>query len=82
MVEDGACQIIGKISDKEYLERRVSEGSIPRHNRVLKELGIHHEEHEVPPEVLATIEEKKRKTAAKNVTAAMETKKRKRVGAS
>jgi hypothetical protein len=82
MVEDGAWQIIGKISDKEYLMRRVSRGSMPRFNRVLEELGIHHEEHEVPLEVLATIEEKKRKAATKNVTAAAETKKRKGVGAS
>jgi hypothetical protein len=31
---------------------------MPRLNRVLEELRIHHEEHSVPPEVLATIEEK------------------------
>jgi hypothetical protein len=55
---------------------------MPRLNRVLEELGIHHEEHEVPPEVLATIEEKKRRATAKNATAIVETKKRKGVGAS
>jgi hypothetical protein len=54
----------------------------PRINSVLEELGIHHEEHEVPWEVLATIEEKKRRAAAKNATATVETKKRKGVGAS
>jgi hypothetical protein len=55
---------------------------MPQLNKVLEELGIHHKEHEVPLEVLATIEEKKRKAATKNVTAAAETKKRKGVGAS
>lgn len=47
---------------------------------VLEELGIHHEEHVVPLEVLATIEEKKKKATAKNVTAAAESKKRKGIG--
>lgn len=49
-------------------------------NRVLEELRIHHEEHEVPPEVLATIEEKKKKAVAKNVTVVAESKKRKGIG--
>jgi hypothetical protein len=55
---------------------------MPRLNRVLEELGINHEEHEVSSEVLATIEEKKRRAAAKNATVTVETKKRKGVGAS
>jgi hypothetical protein len=48
---------------------------MPRPNKVLEELGIHHEEHKVPLKVLASIEEKKRKVAAKNVTVAAESKK-------
>jgi hypothetical protein len=54
---------------------------MPRLNRVLEELGIHHEEHSVPPKVLATIKEKKKATA-KNATVAVESKKRKGIGAS
>jgi ABC-type Na+ efflux pump permease subunit len=46
-------------------------------NRVLEEFGIHHEEYMVPPDVLAAIEEKKRKATAKNVTVVAELKKRK-----
>jgi hypothetical protein len=49
---------------------------MPWLNRVLEELGIHHEEYEIPPEVLASLEEKK-KNAAKNTTAAAKSKKRK-----
>jgi hypothetical protein len=43
----------------------------------LEEFGIHHEEYVVPPDVLAAIEENKRKTTAKNVTMVAELKKRK-----
>jgi hypothetical protein len=52
---------------------------MPWLNRVLEELGIHHEEYEIPPEVLASLEEKKKKkkNAAKNTTAAAKSKKRK-----
>jgi hypothetical protein len=50
---------------------------MPRLNRVLEKFGIHHEEYVVPPDVLATIEETKRKAAAKNVTAMAESKKMK-----
>jgi hypothetical protein len=76
-IEECAHQIVGKMSDKEYLARRSASGTMPRLNRVLEEFGIHHEEYLVPPNVLATIEEKKRKAAAKNVTAVAELKKRK-----
>jgi hypothetical protein len=55
---------------------------MPWLNRVLEELGIHHEEHEVPTKVLTTIEQKRKKVAAKNATAAVESKKRKGIGAS
>jgi hypothetical protein len=50
---------------------------MPRVNRVLEEFGIHHKEYVVPPDVLAAIEEKKRKVATKNVTAVVKLKKRK-----
>jgi hypothetical protein len=76
-IEEAACQIIGKMSDKEYLARRSVSGTMPRLNRVLEEFGIRHEEYVVPLDVLATIEEKKRKATAKNATAATESKKRK-----
>jgi hypothetical protein len=46
-------------------------------NWVLEELGIHHEEYVVPLEVFASIEEKRKKAAAKNATAAAESRKRK-----
>jgi hypothetical protein len=70
-------QIVGKMSDKEYLAWRSASGTMPRLNRVLEEFGIHHDEYVVPPDVLATIEELKRKAAAKNVTTVAELKKRK-----
>jgi hypothetical protein len=47
-VEEGARLIVGKISDREYLARKVDGGSMPRLNRDLEELGIQHEEHVVP----------------------------------
>lgn len=50
---------------------------MPWLNRVLEELGIHHEEHTVPPKLLKSIEEMAKRTTAKNVTAAVESKKRK-----
>jgi hypothetical protein len=81
-VEEGARLIVGKIFDREYLAQKVAGGTMPWLNRVLEELGIHHEEHEVPTEVLTTIEQKRKKAAAKNAIAAVESKKRKGIGAS
>jgi hypothetical protein len=65
------------MTDREYLARRSIGGTMPRPNRVFEELGIHHEEHKVPLKVLASIEEKSKKTATKNTTATAELKKRK-----
>jgi low affinity Fe/Cu permease len=79
MVEDSAQEIVGKITDKEYLARKAARGIMPWLNRVLEELGIHHEEHKVPPEVLDMIE---KKAAAKNAMAAAQLKKRKGIRAS
>jgi hypothetical protein len=76
-IKEAARQIVGKMSDKEYLARRSISGMMPRLNGVLEEFGIHHEEYVVPLDVLATIEEKKRKVATKNATVAAESKKRK-----
>jgi tRNA C32,U32 (ribose-2'-O)-methylase TrmJ len=76
-VEEVTRAIVGAMSDKEYLTRRSESGTMPRLNRVFEELGIHHEEHVVPPKVLASIEKKKQKAAAKIATVATESKKRK-----
>jgi hypothetical protein len=81
-VEEGACQIVGKMINKEYLARMVAGCTIPQLNRVLEELGIHHEEYDIPADVLTVIEEKKKKAAAKNTTVVAEAKKRKGTGAS
>ena len=45
-----AREILGEMSDKEYLVRWAIIGMMPRLNRVFKEFGIHHEEHDVPAE--------------------------------
>jgi hypothetical protein len=55
---------------------------MPRLNRVLEELGIHHEEYDIPANVLTMIEENKKKAVAKNATAVAKAKKRKGARAS
>jgi hypothetical protein len=52
---------------------------MPWFNRVLEELGIKHDEYVFPSKVLLSLE-KKKDVAAKNVTAAVEAKKRKGTG--
>jgi hypothetical protein len=79
-VEEGVRLIVGKISDRQYLAWKVDGGSMPLLNKVLEELGIQHEEHVVPPEVLTTIEEKRKKAAPKNAIALAKSKKRKGAG--
>jgi tRNA C32,U32 (ribose-2'-O)-methylase TrmJ len=76
-VEEATRGIAGAMSEKEYLARKSNAGTMPRLNRVFEELGVHHEEYVIPLEVLASIEKKKKKAAAKNVTAVAESKKRK-----
>jgi hypothetical protein len=44
----GACEILGEMSDKEYLARQALTDTMPRLNRVFEEFGIHHEEHDIP----------------------------------
>ena len=79
--EVGAHEILGEMSDWEYLACWAIAGTMPRLNRVFEEFGIHHEEHDVPVKVHKSIEDKARKAAAKNVTAMAEAKKRKGVAA-
>lgn len=81
-VEEGVRDILSEMSDKEYLARRDIGGMMPHLNGVFEELGMHHEEHTVPPKVLKSLEDKAKKAAAKNTTAAVEAKKRKGAGVS
>ena len=76
-VEEAAIGLVGKISEHEYTSRMAMAGTMPRLNRVFEEVGIVYREREVPAEVLASIEKKKKKAFAKNVTAEAESKKRK-----
>ncbi|XP_066342308.1 uncharacterized protein [Miscanthus floridulus] len=77
-VEEAAIGLVGKISEREYMSRRAVAGIMPWLNRVFEELGIVYREREVPTEVIASIDKKKKKkTSAKNVTAEAESKKRK-----
>ena len=76
-VEEAAIGLVGKISEHEYMSRMAVAGTMPRLNRVFEEVGIIYREREVPAEVVASIEKKKKKTYAKNVTAEAESKKRK-----
>ena len=76
-VEEAAVGLVGKIFEREYTSRRAMAGTMPRLNRVFEELGIVYREREVPAEVLASIDKKKKKAFAKNVTVEAESKKRK-----
>ena len=79
-VEEGAHDILGELSDKEYLARRAIGGTMPHLNHVFEELGMHHVEHKVPVKVLKSIEDKAKKAATKNNTTAAESKKRRGIG--
>jgi hypothetical protein len=79
-VEQEEREIVGDISNKEFLARRAITGTIPWLNQVFEELGIHHKEHKVPVKVLKSIEDKAKKAAVKNNTAAAESKKRRGAG--
>ena len=76
-IEEATVGLVGKISEREYMSRRAMAGTMPRLNRVFEELGIIYRERKVPAEVLASIDKKKKKAFAKNVTAEAESKKRK-----
>jgi len=77
-VEVSTRRIVGKISEKEYLQRRSALGTMPRFNRVFEELGIEYEDYVVPPDVLLGLEKKKDSSKA---VAAAEARKRKGGGA-
>jgi len=77
-VEVSARRIVGKISEKEYLQRKSTLGTMPRFNRVFEELGIEYNDYVIPPDVLLGLE--KKKDSSKAITAA-ESKKRKGGGA-
>ena len=72
-----AREILGKMSNREYLARHAITGTMPWLNRVFEEFRVHHEEHDVPTRVHKSIEDKARKAAAKNVTVVAEARKRK-----
>ena len=76
-VEEATVGLVGKISEHEYMSRSAVAGTMLRLNRVFEEVGIVYREREVPAEVLASIEKKKKKAFVKNVTAEAESKKRK-----
>ena len=73
-VEASARRIVGKISEKEYVQRKTTLGKMPRFNHVFEELGIKYNEYVVPSDVLLGLE--KRKDASKNVAAAESWKRR------
>lgn len=79
-IEEGAHDILGEMSDKEYLAWRAIRGMMPRLKNVFEELRMHHEEHMVPTKVLKSLEDKAKKAAAKNTTVVAEAKKRKGAG--
>jgi len=77
-MEVSARRIVGKISEKEYLQRKSALGTMPRFNRVFEELGIEYNDYVIPPDVLLGLEKKKDSSKA---VAAAESKKRRGGGA-
>ena len=75
-MEQEAREIVGDITNKEFLAWRAVAGTMPWLNCVFEELGIHHTEHKIPTKVLKSLEEKSKKVDAKNTTTAAESKKR------
>jgi hypothetical protein len=81
-VEAEAREVVGEMSDKEYLACRAISGMMPHLNRVFEGHGNHHEEHEVRAKVHKTLEDKAKKATAKNTTTVAEARKRKGTGRS
>ena len=75
--EAGAREILGEMSNRDYLVCRAIAGTMPWLNRVFEEFGIYYEEHEVPVKVYKSIEDKARKATTKNITIVVEARKRK-----
>jgi hypothetical protein len=71
-VEQEVWEIVGGITDKEFLAQRAIRGTMPRLNRMFEELGIQHEEHKVPTKVLKSLDNKAKKAITKNTTATAE----------
>ena len=71
-VEEATVRLVGKIFEREYTSRRAMAGTMPLLNQVFEEVGIVYREREVPAEVLASIEKKKKRASTKNVTAEAE----------
>ena len=80
LVEQEARAVAGDIPDREYLAWRVIAGAMPCLNRIFVELDIHYKDRPVPTKVLRSVAKKERKAAMKNVTIAVEAKKRKGAG--
>ena len=79
-VEEAAIGLDGKISEREYVSWRAVSDIMPRLNQVFEELGIVYREREVPAEVIASID-KKKKTSVKNANVTSEAESKKRKGA-
>ena len=73
-VAASARRIVGKISEKEYVQRKTTLGAMPWFNRIFEELGIEYDEYVIPSNVLLGLE--KRKDASKTVAAAESWKRR------
>ena len=72
-----AREILGEMSNKEYLACRAITGTMPCLNCIFEEFSIHHKEHDVPTKVHKSLEDKAKKATTKNLTATAKTKKRK-----
>jgi hypothetical protein len=72
-VEASTHRIVGKLSKREFVQRRTALGTMPRFNHVFEELGIKHDEYVIPSDVILSLE---KKDAAKNLMATAESKKR------
>ena len=57
-MEKSASMIIGEISDREYLSRRVIGGTMPRLNHVLEEMKVTYGDQKIPDKILKSIEDK------------------------
>ena len=84
-VEQSAYKILGEISEREYLSYRAIGGTMPRLNRVFKEIKVMYGDHRVPEKILKSVEDKAVK-ASKSVVAPVamaraEYKKRKEIDA-
>jgi hypothetical protein len=73
-VKASACRIVGKISEKEYVQRKTTLATMSWFNRVFEEVGIEYDEYAVPSDVLLGLE--KRRDASKTIAAAESRKRR------